>query len=416
MVLAGAVARGAYEAGAASVLLPALEARGERPTVFVGTSSGAINAAFLASRADVAAGEAADELVELWRQIEIGDVLNVVSSKWFNLVRRSQGGLLDTNPLRTTLNESMGGWHRIADNVDNGCLKALGIVATAGATGRSTVFVADALHNRPGRFDRDDRKGIDYIRPAGGITVDHVLASAAVPTLFPPVRLHDGIETDWYVDGGMRLNTPIKPAIRFGVDNVVVVATDPARPPQPIGDGATTDRPPDMDDTILQFLQAALVDPLVEDMWRLARVNTLLGDRTVTVKAEPAKRPIGYLFVGPDERGSLGSLAAKVEPTGLTTRLIRQLAGEQQSQRRELLSYGLFEPEFFAAAIDKGRHDARTELARVETLERDWRTDPLPEVPEEVDAPPTSTPLPPVLGRSWASVNIWSISEESTES
>lgn len=384
LVLAGAVARGAYEAGAASVLLPVLEARGERPTVFVGTSSGAINAAFLAGRADVAAGDAADELVDLWRRIHLGDVVNVVSPKLFNLARRSQGGVLDTNPLRATLDEKMDNWQRIADNIDNGSLSALGIVANAVATGRSTVFVADAGADQPGRFDHDDRKGIDYVRPAGGITVDHVLASAAVPTLFPPVELHDGMEAGWYVDGGMRLNTPIKPAIRFGVDNVVIVATDPARPPRPDIHHGTAEGPPDWDETVLQFLQAALGDPLVEDMWRLARVNTLLGGRQLTMEDGSAKRPIGYLFVGPDRRGSLGSLAAEVAPTGLTTMLLRQLLGRQQGQHRELLSYMLFEPEFFAKAIDMGRQDARAELARVSEQKRSWRIDPLPEKPEKI--------------------------------
>ncbi len=385
MVLAGAVARGAYEAGVASVLLPTLEARGERPTVFIGTSSGAINAAFLASRADIPADAATEELVELWGRIRIGDVLNVVSPKLFNLARRSQGGILDTGPLRRTINERMGSWRRIADNIDNGGLKALGIVATAVATGRSTVFVADAVHNKPGRYDRDDKKGIDYIRPTGGITADHVLASAAVPTLFPPIELRDGVEAGLYVDGGMRLNTPIKPAIRFGVDNVVIVSTDPARPPQPVDSHGVTERPPDWDDTVLQFLQAALVDPLVEDMWRLARVNTLLGHRTVTVAGGPAKRPIGYLFVGPDRRGRLGALAADVAPTEFTTKLLRHLLGAQQDQQHELLSYMLFEPEFFDLAIAEGRRDARIELARVDTLDRHWRTDPLPDKPEEID-------------------------------
>jgi NTE family protein len=388
LVLAGAVARGAYEAGAASVLLPALEARGERPTVFIGTSSGAINAAFLAGRADLPAAAATDELVDLWGRIRIGDVLNVVSPKLFNLARRSQGGVLDTGPLRRTINERMGSWKRIADNIDNGCLKALGIVATAVATGRSTVFVADAVHNKPGRYDRDDKKGIDYIRPTGGITVDHVLASAAVPTLFPPIELRDGIEAGLYVDGGMRLNTPIKPAIRFGVDNVVVVSTDPARPPQPVDNPGVTDHPPDWDDTVLQFLQAALVDPLVEDMWRLARVNTLLGHRTVTVAGGPAKRPIGYLFIGPDRRGRLGALAADVAPTEFTTKLLRHLLGAQQDQQHELLSYMLFEPEFFDLAIAEGRQNAKLELARVETLDQEWRTDPLPDKPEKIDGSP----------------------------
>lgn len=219
LVLAGAVARGAYEAGALCELLPALAGRqesaaGQRPSVIVGTSAGAINAVFLASRAHLPAQEVADSLDALWQDIEDGHVFRPKLTPFVPWPHRFRRGLVSTSPLRRTLERHMAGhWEKIQENIEEGHLETLGIVATASSTGRSTVFVAGGpkprgIAGKP--FAEDNEKGIDYIRPRGGITVEHVLASAAVPTVFPPIKLDTGQTTGWFVDGGIRLNTPIK--------------------------------------------------------------------------------------------------------------------------------------------------------------------------------------------------------------
>ena len=370
LVLAGAVARGAYEAGAVSVMLPALEARGERPDVLVGTSSGALNAAFLASRADRGAEEATAELLEIWRTIETKDVFRLSPRTFGRLFRRGRGGLLDTAPLRRTIDAGIGDWDRIRRNLVGRQLRTLAVVTTATSTGRTTVFVEDAKPKGAAPYLRDNRKGIDYVRPVGGIGIDHVLASAAVPVLFPAQR----IGSDWHVDGGMRLNTPIKPAIQLGVERVLIVATDPARWPEQEA-GARRTQPPDFDDAALQFLQAALVDPLVEDMWRLAEVNTLLAARPAA-----RKRPIGYLFVGPDHQGALGGEAEAVPLRGIRARGLSALLGRQGEQSKELLSYMLFEHGFIERAIRLGQADARREVRASNRLQGGWRMKRLPEV------------------------------------
>jgi NTE family protein len=378
LVLAGAVARGAYEAGALRRLLPALERReghtplDQRPRVIVGTSAGAINAAFLASRADRPAQEAADELDELWKQIEDHRVFKVTRTSLANVRHRLGGGIVDTTPLRETLEEHMGdGWARIRENIANGRLDALGIVATSWCTGRTTVFVADA--HRPGDGDgnpfiRDDDKGVDYVRPGHGIGIDHVMASAAVPAVFPPVLIEENHCTDWYVDGGLRLNTPIKPALELGAGSLAIIAADPARPPLalPQRDPGPL---PDLDDTVLAFLQAALASPLVEDVYRLGRVNELIesGGRM------KGKAAVPYMIVAPEDRGDLGRAAGNVRPRSTLTRVLRWLAGRQNTQGRELLSYALFEREFFETASELGCGDAATELERMELLPKGWR-------------------------------------------
>jgi NTE family protein len=382
LVLAGAAARGAYEAGALSVLLPKLEERGERPRVLTGTSAGALNAVYLASRADQPADVATKELVDLWASIERTAVFDFspfagisILGQELGLTRRPSA-LVDTAPLRATLNEAIGDWGRIRRNIADGHLDALAIATTNTTTGRTVVFVEGAICGSTAGHvpERDDKKGIDYVRPRGGLTAAHVLASAAVPVLFPPVELEMAKnETAWFVDGGLHLNTPIKPAIELGATRIAIIATDPATHAEAdaIGEAAV----PDIDDLFLHFLQATLVDPLIEDMWRLAGINTLV-ERS---ESAGGKRALAYLFVGPRRRGALGAAAdAVVSEPGLGLfKPLSWLIGRQGNQDRELLSYLLFHPSFFARAIELGAADAKREVRRIAPRGPGWRIDPM---------------------------------------
>jgi NTE family protein len=384
LVLAGAGARGAYEAGALSVLLPALEEQGQRPTVLVGTSAGALNAAFLAYRADQAADRATKDLLDLWLRMGRKDVfayspLSVLQMALLEFgIGGQPRGAVDTRPLGHTLNEAISDWGQIRDNVDNGHIDALAVVTTAASTGRTVVWVEGGVPGAAGNRklpELDLKKGIEYRAPVDGFGVDHVLASAAIPIVFPPIEIATGIDTtDWFVDGGLRLNTPIKPAIKLGATRVAIVATDPAThatslPPHPAN-------LPDVDDLVLHALQAALTDPLIEDMWRLAGINTLLGR-----DARAGKSPIQYLFVGPSARGLLGQRAGEVaKQLGFSElRAFGWLLGRQGSQYEELLSYFMFDPAFFEAAAELGKRDAHAELDQLRLKDRklSWRTKPI---------------------------------------
>jgi NTE family protein len=377
LVVAGAVARGAYEAGALAQLLPALEARGERPRILMGTSSGALNAAFLASRAHLSATDATSELLDLWKNIDPESVFRFGPLKMLGAIGRARRGLVVTKPLERTIREALGEPDQIAANLRRGKLDALAVVATPAGTCRSTVFVQKRASL--GLPSQDDRKGIDYEEPTSGITVDHLMASAAVPVAFPPVR----IDGRWFVDGGVRLNAPIKPALKLGADAVAIVATNPAFPPPP--DPAVSRRRPDWDDNTLQFMQAAIADPLIEDMDRLARINQLvLANRGEWkgVKLRDEHRtmmPIPYLFVGPPYRGELGTVAAAALPRCRPQLLqfVSAIVGTQGVQHKELLSYLMFDSEFAARAIELGRSHASEELGALTTHDVWWRMGPI---------------------------------------
>jgi NTE family protein len=379
LVLAGGGARGAYEVGVLATLLPALEKRGQRPSVILGTSVGALNAAFAAANAHLPAEEALSAGVERWEGLEMdrvlrpilfhqapktallyaGDVLGVPGARL--------RALLDPSPLRETLEEWID-WPALHRNARNGTVDAVGVVATAIASERSVVFV----EGRGGK-NMQHSYSVDYVPTRLG--VDHARASAAIPALFPGVRIEKPARSrGWYYDGGTRLNTPIKPALDLGVDRVVVVAANSIAQAKGSADGPE----PDFADGALELIQATLADPLIADVRMLGKVNLLVENGS----SEPAAawrrargrapyRRIPYIFVGPRDRDALGKLADRVFDESFAglrrlrspdVSLLSRLVGGEGRPRGELLSYLFFEGEFAREAIALGRSDAQAWL------------------------------------------------------
>jgi NTE family protein len=385
LVLAGGGARGAYEAGVLAELLPWLDERGERPTVLVGTSVGALTAAFLASVAHLPAREAVEQLVAHWGAVTQGRVIRPILglqtprtllrylAEFAGMPDVRLESLLDASPLRRTVREWLD-WEPVGANLGAGRFDALAVVATSARTERAVVFV-QAREDTP----VPDATLVDYV--LGPLGDEHVLASAAIPVFFSSVRVDGEPVADWFFDGGTRLNTPIKPALDLGVDRVVVVATHaPFRRPEQeptAGEGTS----PDFADGTLELVQATLVDPLIQDLRTLGKIN-LLAERLGPERARPY-RAVPYLFAGPSEVGRLGRVVADVYarhfagPVGGVrapdvTLLTRMLGGTSPAHA-ELLSYLFFQPQFIGEAIAAGRDDARELLASGDP----WRTGPI---------------------------------------
>ncbi len=394
VVLTGAAARGAFQAGALAELVPALARDGIVPSIWFGTSAGAINVALWGSHAHLGAEQASLELLEVWCRMSDDDVyrplvpfaLGTAMQYAAGLVGAGHGttSLLDTAPMAQTAEDLLDS-HQLAQNVAAGFLDAVGVVASrvpaqaegnvaGAASGRSVLF----LHERePSGYSGDPGRALDVARTA--LEAQHVLASSAVPVAFRPVRVSTPQQaTGWYVDGGVRLNAPLLPAVGLGATKIVVVAataTSYSRPPDP----DHSREGPDIADAAAELLHAVLADRMIEDLRALRRTNDLLSQAPLVHPAgstsgnagEPY-RPIEVLAVSP-RPGELGDLASTVyERTtrglGRVTEMDSWLVGRlirgagDAAGRRELLSYLLFEEEYFARSIDLGRSAAREAL------------------------------------------------------
>jgi NTE family protein len=412
LVLSGGGARGAYEAGVMSVLSPALERRGERPTIYIGTSVGAVNAAYLAGAASLSADEEAAGVIARWRQVQKNTVIRPILLRQAPLTALRYIGeilslpgvrlpsLLDPKPFERNL-DSWVDWDAVHKNVEDGSVDVVGTVATAARTGRTVVFAEGDTERVTHRSH-----AIDYVPTR--LDDHHVRASAAIPILFPPVRVEEPRDArGWYFDGGTRLNTPIKPALDLGSERLVVVATDSVAEPS-IRPGRHDMEPPDFASGALHVLQGMLVDPVVEDMRILGNINMFFADRngsarerrvapgrrsldaaTERYRAVRGKAPyrcIPYVFIAPEKRGAIGRLASEVFRErygglkGLRSPdfpLLNRLIGGESPTHGELLSYLFFDREFIEELIRMGQRDARRWLKAGTGPGDPWQIEPL---------------------------------------
>ena len=276
LVLGGGGARGAYTSGALSVLLPELK---DQVRVIVGTSAGALIASYLVANWHRPAQEAIEDGLSFWRDLTFRDVcapLMAVGGATrfmryvgeFLPVRSMHGpSILHPEPLRQTLARIVD-FDQLGENIREQRV-ALGVVAAPAYGNRSVVFHQGGIP----RHREDPLRGIEYVAtPALG--PEHILASSAIPALFPAVRVTTPEPAaGWYYDGGSRLNTPIKPALWMGAKRVIVIALNSVAPSRT----AAPAEQPDFYVGAAHLLHAALGDPLAQDIRTLANTNALIG-------------------------------------------------------------------------------------------------------------------------------------------
>lgn len=292
--------------------------------------------------------------------------------------------LVDTAPLIETL-DSWLDWGQIHANVRSGAIASAAVVATAARDGRSVVFM-DCDAKPPADDDH-----LRYVKTP--LRNEHVRASSAIPIVFPPIKIRSpAAARGWYYDGGTRMNTPIKPALAQGANRVVVIALDSIEPAPPApAKQAATGRSPDFGDAALHLLQGALVDPLVEDVRRLAQVNRLIDQG-----ADTAHKPIPYIFIAPQHGATIGELAMEVYGeyySGLNrlrnpdiAAMTRLLGGNGPSQGA-LISLLFFERPFVERLIVLGQQDAQRWLDKAKGPDAPWHLGPLETRPGRVEAP-----------------------------
>lgn len=366
VVLAGAGARGAYEGGFIATLLPHL---GTRPTIFVGTSAGAINAAVLASLADREPRDAEAEIIKRWKSIRpsmvLGSALKSVLGAGREYVHgEPPRGLLDTDPLREHLADpKLIDWAAIRRNLDSGKIHTLAFAATEMRSGRTKVF----YDGKPENVQPNKARAIDYLKTP--LSAKYVLASAAIPVAFPPVLLPTPLGDRHFIDGGVRLNVPLKPAISFGANAIVVISSDARLSSE---EATGNDEEASAFSGALQIMRSMFADQMGEDLIHLTQRNE---------NPAPTDRFIPFIFGGPTDgervgkvaRGSLARILAHWYSrfTRRDAWLINMLTKVSKSGP-DLVSYLLFEPEFLSDAVDAGIEDAKKLLAANPTPEKLW--------------------------------------------
>jgi len=377
LVLGGGGARGAYQAGVLQAIAhryPDLDV-----PILTGISAGAINATFLAARG-VNFADAADELVQLWLsltpervyRVDAGTLAgNVVRWAW-RLMSGGIGsapeptrGLVDTTPLFQLLVNAFptGERHVIAGidaNLARGRLHALALSATSYSTGQSVTWVQGRdvpLWQRP-------QRRTEFAR----LTVDHVMASTALPLLFPAVQ----VGGEWYGDGGIRLTAPLSPALHLGAERIITVSTRHPRSRAEANVSQIAGYPPPAQ--VLGVLyNAVFLDLIDQDILRLELINQLLPD--VPEEHRNGMRRVEILVLRPSQ--DLGRMARDYEPRlPKAFRFLTRGLGTRQTTSPDVLSLVMFQSDYLQALIELGERDADSQMDRIDAfLERRGATD-----------------------------------------
>jgi NTE family protein len=301
--------------------------------------------------------------------------------------------ILHPKPLRQTLSRLVD-FDQLGENVREQRI-ALGVVAAPAYGSRSVVFHQGGIP----RHREDPLRGIEYVATTE-LGPEHILASSAIPALFPAVRITTPEPAaGWYYDGGSRLNTPIKPALWLGAERVIVIALNSVAPSRT----AAPNGQPDFYVGAAHLLHAALGDPLAQDIRTLANTNALIGAglpatngrsrdrRPVARQQQPGGlhepvQPVPYIFIAPEDPAAIGEIATRVyrkhygRPWKAGARdlwlLGKILDAGADAMHGELLSYLFFANEFAEALIQLGQADAQRWLD--EHSAGLWQLDPLP--------------------------------------
>jgi NTE family protein len=350
-----------------------------RIDLFSGTSVGAIHAAYGAASAHWSPVERAGRIAGIWKimradevfRLQLGDLVRLPMRALGLLpnVRRGSvlGGVVDVRPLEHLVATRIP-WDALPGNLADGRVGALCVSCTEIRSGRVTVFMDGPLADpAPWQFDPSALA----IRTA--ITDHHVRASAAIPFLFPAVRIEDR----FYVDGGLRMNTPLSPALRLGADRLLVVATkqSPAQSPTPNYPDEVITQPSFL---LGKVLDALTLDQLEVELHRAVLINAMIergtqvyGDEfldriNVAVREQRGVgfRKVRTCVIRPS--ADIGRIAAEVHRRGAFARevgmlhewMARMLVWGAPKDEADLLSYVFFDRRFTDRLVEMGRADA----------------------------------------------------------
>ena len=360
VVLSGGGARAAYQIGALRGVARILGRQARSPFgVITGTSAGAINAAAMAANADRWRRGIARALC-LWRNITVGDVyeaelssVSLYGMRWLASVLVGGRGpseaasMLDNAPLRGLL-ERVLDLSMIASRIRANQLHALAINATSYTTGHAVTFFDGATAILPWRRTR--RRG-----ERASISIDHLLASTAIPFIFPAVR----IAQDFYADGSMRQIAPLSPALHLGARRILVVAVGQFAGHRPSGEPSLAPAPyPSFAQVAGHALTSIFLDNLGADLERMLRLNQVLNLVPPAVRLQhPEAAHVDALLLAPTrDLGQMAIAHADRLPNGV--RYLLHGLGGTEGTGANLLSYLLFDRNYCRELLALGFADA----------------------------------------------------------
>jgi NTE family protein len=383
LVLAGGGARGAYEAGVLAHVFEHVLPRLDPAVGFdiaSGTSVGAIHAAFTAATARHEPRERARLLLDTWLAMELGRVFRLDARDLIGIPLRALGlrtqrrgevvgGLVDVAPLEKLVEQAVP-WHALRENLSGPTPRVLCVSCTEVRSGRVTVFMDGPLAD-PDPWLHDPTSQAIRVE----ISARHVRASAAIPFLFPAVRIGER----YYVDGGLRMNTPLSPALRLRADRILVVALkhDVSGEPEEAAYPESVITQPAF--LIGKVLDALTLDQIEYELHRIELINALLeqgrrvygddfSDRiNVAVREQRGVgfRPVHTVTIRPSE--DIGRVAARCHRQGGGPRALgvlgelvaRAASSGVPEDEADLLSYVYFDARFTRELVEMGRADAR---------------------------------------------------------
>lgn len=370
-MLTGGGARAAYQVGLLQGL--ARHFPNLRFQVITGVSAGAINAMFLAARRGSLA-EKAEELAQIWCDLDCSSIWHwdwrmivPFRSALASIFPRHKWsrprGIVDTAPLARLLHrifltpggEPIAG---IAQNIRAGELNSVALITLDYTTGQNVRWVQGRAVDV---FDGPNRRS-----EMTEMTVDHVLASASLPFVFPAVR----IGSHWHGDGGIRLAAPLSSAVHLGARRIIAMSTGYQRTPDEASTPVVAGYPPAAQ-IMGQLMNAIFLDVIDEDVARMNRMNEML--HKIDTRERNGFRAIELLVLRPSK--DLGKLATSFEkylPRHL--KMLTRAMGAKETDSPDIVSLVMFEPHYTRELIDMGRADVDSRLDEI----RSFLGDPLP--------------------------------------
>ncbi len=363
LILSGGGARGAYQAG---VLKAVAELAGEDAQwpfrIISGTSCGAINAAYLA-QSDGTFFDAVQGLVSLWQGLEVHHIYDahgwsvtkglgsLARSLMFSKRHNRSVAIFNNEPLRRMIKREIN-FSRIQKNIEEHKIRALTITAMGYSKGESVSFFQGAEDIEP--WQRFRRSGV-----ATKLTTEHLMASTALPSVFPAIQ----IDREYYGDGAMRQYAPLSPALNTGATKLFVVGVSDNRSPKKRLEHKPIYHPPSMGQIMGQLYNSTFVDSLEGDLERMDTINGLLERLSVEHKeaVEDRLKPIENLCISPSR--SIDQIAEEhIDDLPSSMRRFFWLSGAtKRGGGTTAGSYLLFEHGFISDLIDLGYKDTMWE-------------------------------------------------------